>query len=83
MAWTAWEGESGTNSELQEFIEANKISRKKIFSFLVACVVFQASLSMFIMTNALESSSNLEVLDQIPTADLGFSKFVAAMVMHI
>ena len=58
----------------------NRISRKKIFGFLIACVVFQISITLFIFMDANQSGG---LMTEAPTADLGFSKFVAAMVMHI
>ena len=72
--------EEDAETELQAFTGRNVISRKKIFGFLVACVVFQISLSLFILIDAAQGDTGLSVA---PTADLGFSKFVAAMVMHI
>ena len=56
-------------------------SRKKFFGFLVACVVFQLSLSIFILVNAAQNSE--EIFSESPPVEVGFSRFVAAMVMHI
>ena len=73
--------EEDAETELQKFTGKNVISRKKIFGFLVACVVFQISLSLFILIDAGQGGE--ATFSAAPTADLGFSKFVAAMVMHI
>ena len=73
--------EEDAETELQAFTGRNVISRKKIFGFLVACVVFQISLSLFILIDAGQGGE--ATFSAAPTADLGFSKFVAAMVMHI
>ena len=52
MSWIDW-GLEEKESALLEFTKSNKISRKKIFSYLVACVTFQISLSLFIMIDAI------------------------------
>ena len=53
-------------------------ARRKFTGLLVACVIFQLSLSSFILIDAEETG-----FTEPPNVEIGFSRFVAAMVMHI
>ena len=74
----------GLGDENEKNHESNMIkerlfySRKKFTGLLVACVIFQLSLSTFILLDAEEAG-----FAEPPTVEIGFSRFIAAMVMHI
>ena len=67
-------------SKFTEFKDRLYYARKKYFGFLVACVVFQLSLSLIILFSR---GSSETIFSESPSVEIGFSRFVAAMVMHI
>jgi hypothetical protein len=56
-------------------------ARRKYFGLLVACVVFQLGLSLFILIDDFQNDDL--GFQEAPPVEIGFTRFIAAMVLHI
>lgn len=56
-------------------------ARRKYFGLLVACVVFQLGLSLFILIDDIQNDDL--GFKEAPPVEIGFTRFIAAMVLHI
>ena len=87
VSYPVFKEQNGLGDEDEEDTEYWKLkkrllyARKKFFGLLIACVVFQLSLSMFILIDA---RANGELgFTEAPAIEIGFCRFVAGMVMHV
>ena len=62
--------------------EALYFSRRKFFGLIAACVIFQLGLSTFILVDQI-NNGEVDFALIPPTIEVGFARFVAAMVLHI